>query len=228
MPRHARAIVTDIPYHIINRGNNKETIFLTNKDYKYFLNLIKEAKNKYICKIYSYIIMSNHFHLLLQVFNPENLAKFMKYISQKYAQYFNFFHNRTGILWENRFKSFPVSTDRYLLACTRYVETNCVRAGIINDVSSYPWSSYKAKVGLEPAGFVDFDPVYLSLGKDMKERQERYRQWINEPITNSEKELICKSINKGWALGDAEFKERIENLTGIKQWPGKVGRPLKI
>ena len=186
MPRIARNVTSDIPYHIIHRGNNRQKIFFCDDDYKYFLSLIKEARKKYRCKLYSYVLMSNHIHLLLE--SPrvsENLAKYIKLIAQKYAQYINKIHKRTGTLWEGRFKSSPVSKDNYLLACSRYIEMNPVRAGIVKEPKDYKWSSYRYKIGQEKADtLLDLDPLYMSLGKDAIERQKNYQKWF-KPDFNS-------------------------------------------
>src|SRR3989338_10471781 len=146
MPRIARNTISDIPYHVIHRGNNHQRIFFSDEDYKYFLSLLLEAKRKYQCRVYSYVLMPNHIHFLLESLrNPENLAKFIKLIAQKYAQYINKRHKRTGTLWEGRFKSLPVSKDNYLLACCRYIELNPVRAHVVKDPKEYMWSSYRLK-----------------------------------------------------------------------------------
>jgi REP element-mobilizing transposase RayT len=97
MPRIARNIIPDIPYHIIHRGNNRQKIFFNDTDYRFFLSLLKEAKKKYKCKLYAYVLMPNHFHLILE--SPqisENLAKYIKLLAQKYSKHINKEHKRTG------------------------------------------------------------------------------------------------------------------------------------
>jgi len=105
MPRVARNLISDVPYHIIHRGNNRQKIFFSEVDYKYFLSLMEEARGKYGCRLYSYVLMPNHIHFLLESFqNSENLAKYIKLIARKYSHHINKTYKRTGTLWEGRFK----------------------------------------------------------------------------------------------------------------------------
>ena len=216
MPRIARNTLPDIPYHVIHRGNNRQKIFFRDADYRYFLSLVKEAKKKHQCKIYSYVLMSNHIHFLLESFqHSENLAKFIKLIAQKYAQYINKSHKRTGTLWEGRFKSSPVSKDNYLLACSRYIELNPIRAKMARDPKDYKWSSYRFKVGeRENHALLDRDPLYIELGKDDAERQKEYEKWFKESVPREEWDIIRKAVNKGTVFGNIQFKKKLEKLLG--------------
>ena len=178
MARYARQTVADIPYHIINRGNNHQAIFFSTKDYQFFLRSVELAKEKYPCKIYSYVLMPNHIHLLLEsIKEAENLTYFMKQISQRHAQYINRNCRRTGTLWEGRFKSSPVSSDHYLLACSRYIEMNPVRAGIVKTPKEFEFSSYRAKIGqkeikwLDPKIDIDFKSSSILPFQGFLERQ---------------------------------------------------------
>lgn len=138
MGRYARQTIANTPYHIINRGNNHQPLYYCDDDYQFFFEAIEAAKEKYPCRICSFVLMTNHIHLLLEaVENGTNLAKFMKHIIQRHGQYLNKRHDRSGTLWEGRFKSSPIASDRYLLACSRYIEMNPVRAGIVKDPSDF-------------------------------------------------------------------------------------------
>lgn len=229
MPRVARDIVPDIPYHLIHRGNNRQRIFFSDADYDHFLSLMYEAKAKYPCKIYSYVLMPNHIHLLLESCqHSEYLAKFIKMIAQKYTQRINMSHERTGTLWEGRFKSAPVSKDSYLLTCNRYIELNPVRAKIVKDPKDYQWSSYRFKIGYrEKYLLIDMDPLYIDLGRNEAERQGNYKKWIAERIPSDEWDLIRKTVNKGGVFGNAQFKERLETMLGRRLDMKRQGRPEK-
>jgi putative transposase len=149
MGRYARGAIAGTPYHILNCGNNQQSIFFNDEDYAFFLDVISQAKQKYSCWIYSYVLMTNHFHLIAETgATGEGLAKFIKHISQRHGQYINRFQKRNGTLWEGRFKSNAVSTDQYMFACSRYIELNPVRAGIIENPEEYHYSSYRAKIGI--------------------------------------------------------------------------------
>lgn len=229
MPRTARNIISDIPYHIIHRGNNRQKIFFCDDDYRYFLSLMGEARKKYSCRLYSYVLMPNHIHFILESpQSSENLAKHIKLLAQKYSQHINKKHKRTGTLWEGKFKSSPISMDNYLLACSRYIEMNPVRAHIVKDPKDYIWSSYKYKIGREKNAIsLDLDPLYIDLGKDDKERQNNYQKWFKESIPSQEWDTIRKTTNKGGVFGNSYFKEKMEKLLGRSLDIRDRGRPKK-
>ena len=228
MGRYARQAIADIPYHITNRGNNHQSIFFCNDDYRFFLEAIERAKEEYPCRIFSFVLMTNHFHFLLESMEKdENLALFMKQVAQRYGQYINKKYTRTGTLWEGRFKSSPVSTDRYLLACSRYIEMNPVRAGIVGTPGEYHFSSYGAKTGSLEFPWLDRDPVYLSLGATEAERQKEYKKWFNESIPEGELPLIRESIRRNWPYGNEQFKKEVEDTLGRKFEIKRAGRKTK-
>jgi putative transposase len=229
MARHARQAIANIPYHIIHRGNNHQTIFFCKNDYQFFIHSLKLAKEKYPCKIYAFILMPNHIHLLLEPVQEDyNLANFMKHITQRYAQHVNKRYQRTGTLWEGRFKSSAISTDHYLLACSRYIEMNAVRAGIVELPEQYDFSSYKAKIGLKRFDFLDDDPLYFGLGKSESERQKKYQKWFKESISKNEWNMIREAIQRNWPYGNEKFQERIESTLGQKFEIKKAGRKPKM
>lgn len=230
MARYARKTIANIPYHIINRGNNHQPLFFRNDDYNFFLESLEIAKEKYPCKIYSFVLMTNHIHLLIEsIEDDKNLAYFMKHISQRYGQYINNHYNRSGTLWEGRFKSSPISTDSYLLGCSRYIEMNPVRAGIVKTPEDYFFSSCGAKTGLRRLKMLDYDPIYLALGNTEQERQDGYRRWVCESIIpEGEWEMIRGALQRNWAYGDKRFKEELETILGRRFELKKSGRKPKI
>jgi len=229
MARQGRKTVVNIPYHIINRGNNHQPIFFCADDYKFFLEPLESAKEKYPCRIYSFVLMTNHVHLLLEsVEDGQNIAYFMKHVAQKHGQYINRHYRRSGTLWEGRFKSSPISTDHYLLACSRYIEMNPVRAGISLAPDDYPYSSYGAKVGLRSLKILDYDPMYLALGDTKSARHEAYRRWFNESIPDMEWSEIRTAVRRNWAYGNDKFKGELESVLGRKFEVKKAGRKPKI
>jgi putative transposase len=231
MGRYARQTIADVPYHIINRGNNHQPIFFNDDDYHFFLESLELAKEKYPCKIYSFVFMTNHVHLILEpVSDNNNLAYFMKYISQKHGQYINKHYKRSGTLWEGRFKSSPISSDRYLLSCSRYIEMNPVRAGIVEKPDDYIFSSYGAKVGLglRELKCLDYDAFYNSLGNTTDERQIAYQRWFYESIPEAEWDLIREAVQRNWAYGNNRFKEQMEMALDRKFELKKAGRRPKM
>ncbi|MBW2544087.1 MAG: transposase [Deltaproteobacteria bacterium] len=225
MSRQARQIIADIPYHVMNRGNNHQQIFFDDDDYQFFLHALKLAKEQHPCKIYSFVLMTNHIHLLLEPIKEDQLlALFIKQITQRYGQYVNKKYQRTGTLWEGRFKSSPISTDHYLLACSRYIEMNPVRAGIVEKPEDYEYSSYGAKTGISNIDWLDRDFLYESFGKTGEERQIGYRTWFSESISQDEWKNIRESLMRNWPYGNALFTKEIEAVSGRTFKAKKRGR----
>ncbi len=225
MARKPRLFVTGIPNHVVQRGNNKNPIFFSNKDYFFFLEVLKEARSKYPCFIYGYCLMPNHFHLLIQPKAKHNISMLIKFLGAKYVRYINKIYKRSGTLWEGRFKSSLVDKERYFLACLRYIELNPVRAGIVNSPGLYQWSSYRfrARGILDP--ILDLDAWYFGLSSNPLERQAKYRKFVD--ALNSEKDfnLIREMTKKNGLIGGEEFRERLEKLIGIKLVFRPPGRP---
>ena len=145
MPRTARILLKGVCYHIINRGNQKQTIFLDNIDCEKYLDILRHYKRKYRFKLYGYCLMPNHIHLIIEIKDINDLAKIMQCITQTYTIWFNKKYTKTGRLWQNRFKSMVIQKDRYLLDCLRYIELNPIRAKIASFAEQYPWCSWKER-----------------------------------------------------------------------------------
>ena len=156
MPRGARIILNNVCYHIINRGNQKQEIFLGDPDFEKYLQLLKHFKKKYTFKIFGYCLMPNHIHIILEPKKPDNLASFMQGLTQTYTAWFNNKYKKAGHLWQGRFKSMVIQKDNYFIECVYYVEANPVRAGLVSSPTAYPWSSYKDRVFGNKRGLIDF------------------------------------------------------------------------
>jgi len=227
MARRLRLIVEDIPYHVIQRGNNRNPIFYSDQDYLFFLKVLKEAKLKHPCLVYSYCLMPNHFHLLVEPKEKENLCLLMKLIGAKYVRYVNKKYERTGTLWEGRFKSCLIDEELYFITCLHYIETNPLRAGIVNLPEHYRWSSYRFRAFGETNDVLDFDPWYNSLADNESERQINYRNFFQDSISDSVLNIIRDMTNKGGIVGRDNFKSQIEKITGKEIIFRLPGRPRK-
>lgn len=146
MPRGARVIVNNGCYHIITRGNQKQSIFLDTQDYQKYLRLLTKYKKRYKFKLYCFCLMPNHAHLIIKVESPPDLNKIMRGINLSYVLYFNYKYDKVGHLWQDRFKSRLIQKDSYLLDCIAYIENNPIRASLTSDIKEYPWSSYKFRI----------------------------------------------------------------------------------
>src|SRR4030042_7194784 len=146
MPRGTRILLDKVCYHNINRGNQKQNLFLEESDFEKYLQLLKHYKKKYTFKLFGYCLMPNHIHLILQPKQSEKLIKFMQGITQTYSIWFNKKYKKVGRLWQGRFKSMVVQKDNYFLECIYYIETNPVRANLVLSPLNYLWSSYRDRV----------------------------------------------------------------------------------
>ncbi len=227
MARKPRLFVPDVPYHIVQRGNNKTKIFLSEADYVFFLNVLKESKRKYPCFIYAYCLMDNHFHLLVKPEAKENVSLLMKLLGAKYVRYINKNYNRTGTLWEGRFKCLLIEEESYFLTCLHYIEMNPLRAGIVGLPSAYKWSSYRFRAFGEENDILDLDPWYKSLGHNAQMRQFNYRHLFENQILDQSLQRIREMTNKDGMMGSENFKQQIENILNRKIVFRTPGRPKK-
>ncbi len=228
MARRPRLFIAGMPYHIIQRGNNRIPIFSKEDDYLFFLELIREAKVKHSCRLYSYCLMTNHFHLLIEpVQEKENISLLIKLLGAKYVRYFNKKYKRSGTLWEGRFRGSLVDKEAYFLACLRYIEMNPVRANISRYPELYPWSSYRFRAFGEKSNILDLDPWYDSLGYNLEERQAKYRQFFQSLLPETTLKLIREMTNKNCIVGGIDFKTHIEHLTHREIIIRPIGRPRK-
>jgi len=155
MPRGTRIIVDNACYHVVNRGNQKQNIFLEDADYVKFLEILKFYKRKFWFKIYGYCLMPNHIHLLVQPKLPNDLRTFMQGLTQTYTIWFNKKYKKVGHLWQGRFKNMVVVKDEYFLNCVYYVEMNPLRKDIVNTPGDYLWSSYHSRIFGNKDGLLD-------------------------------------------------------------------------
>lgn len=228
VPREGRLVIIGCPHHVIQRGHNRQEVFTTNEDYRYYLDNLREWKERLGCRIYAFCLMSNHVHLVVDPGErEENLGLLMKRVAGRQTRFVNSREKRTGTLWEGRYKSSPVSTDEYLLSCCRYVELNPVRAGIVADPSDYWWSSYAGKVGGRWHDWLDYDSAYLGLGKNAAEREARYLQLALNKIDEGELELLRQSIQHGSLTGGNRFVEEVSARLGKRIELRGPGRPKK-
>jgi len=181
MPRKPRILLDGGYYHILTRGNDRRKIFRYKHDYNYFLKIIKLYLAKFQVNILHYCLMPNHIHLLIQVQRAEDLPKFMQAILQVYASYFRKKYNSVGFVFQNRYKSYLIEKESYLLECARYIERNPVRAKITSNILDYPWSSFSFYArGIDNGIIKTIDPLYPDLAKTELERKQRYQNHVLE------------------------------------------------
>ncbi len=128
MPRQPRFVLIGHPQHIIIRGNNRDPIFYADQDYQFYLDKLGQACEKHECELHAYVLMTNHVHLLITPHKKDGISKAMQMVGRYYVQYFNKTYQRTGTLWEGRYKATLIDSDHYALVCYRYIEMNPERS----------------------------------------------------------------------------------------------------
>jgi len=201
MARHQRLHATDLPVHIIQRGNNQQACFFAEDDYRFFLGRLEEYAARFECDLHAFVLMTNHVHLLLTPRLVRGASLLMKVLGQCYAQYINRTHGRSGTLWEGRFRSSLVQSQRYVLACYRYIEMNPVRACMVRHPREYPWSSYRSNAEGRQANCLAPHGEYLALGLDDESRRLAYLGLFRFELRSEVLRSIRKSAWGGHALG---------------------------
>lgn len=212
MARLPRFDLPGQPQHVIQRGNNRSVIFVADEDYQFYLEKLNAACQKYQCDLHSYVLMTNHVHLLMTPKIKGAISKIMQMLGRYYVQYFNHQYLRTGTLWEGRYKATLLDSEQYLLVCSRYIELNPVRAGMVKYPEDYPWSSFAFNALGKDNALLTPHPLYNALGADATERLIAYRALFEHQVFERTFEEIRDATNKAWVLGDNRFQDEVERL----------------
>lgn len=226
MARLPRLTLPGYPHHVIQRGNNRQPIFKTAVDREYLLGLLYDNARKFDVVVHGYVLMGNHFHLLVTPKTDAGLPGMMQAVGRSYVRYFNDLHERSGTLWEGRYRSTLIQTDRYLLACMAYMDLNPVRAGLVAEAGDYPWSSYACYGGLRIDKLITPHPQYWTLGNTPFAREAAYAELVRSGVSVSQQEALTRSVLSGWALGEPEFIAELQNKTIRRVHKLKAGRPF--
>ena len=226
MARLQRATPAGIPVHLLHRGNNRQACFKNNGDYSAFLWWLREYSEKFMVEIHAWALMENHYHLLCTPQVEDGLSLMVQALGRQYVRYFNRLNQRTGTLWEGRYRSCLVQPESYLLEMYRYIELNPVRAALASNPAEFNWSSYQINASGKPSALCKPHAEYLKLGETRAECAENYKLKCKSGLDEKKLEEIRKSINKGLAFGDERFKIEVEELTGRRQRALKSGRPV--
>lgn len=208
MARPLRLEAENTFYHLTNRGDGRKKIYASEYDNEKFLEYVLQAKKRFKFRLYAYVLMCNHYHLFVETLLP-NLSKIMHFINSSYTTYYNTKRNKSGHLFQGRYKSVVVDTDSYFLELTRYIHLNPVKAGIVKLPEEYKWSSYKAYLGKAEDKYIDREAI--------KERTDlwgrRYEDFVMTAI--DQKEDLFKDIYGGVLLGNTAFiKEKLKEMKG--------------
>ena len=216
MARPLRIEYPDAWYHVMNRGRRGEHIFSDDQDYIMFTALLKETAEMWNVRIAAYCLMPNHYHMLIQT--PDaNISRSMRHLNGVYTQRYNSRHKCDGQLFRGRYKSILVDTGSYLLQAVRYIHRNPLRAGLVNRLDAYKWSSHKGYLSIaDKWGWLHKNYILSLLSKNRKDWLRHYRKWVS---VADEDEVSQKISGKKWpvCIGPQAFIDRIKEKYGSKK-----------
>ena len=221
MPRIARAVATNVPHHVVLRGNDQQDVFHQLEDYQFYLSLLEIYLPKFNVEMLGFCLMTNHIHEILIPHEEDSLAKALCRIHSRYAQYVNLGLGRTGHLWQDRFYSCPLDAP-HLWTALSYVERNPVRAGMVAQAWDYPWSSATAHVtGQDSSGLLNMD-LWESTYTPV-----HWRESLEEDDDPAFRRRLWKATLRGRPCGSDSFIQEIETQLG-RQFRHSPTDPLKM
>ncbi|PBI85456.1 Transposase IS200 like protein [Variovorax boronicumulans] len=225
MARLPRLTLAGMPHHVIQRGNNRQPIFVDRADHEKLLGLLAENAVRFGIALHAYVLMDNHFHLLATPDSATGLPQFMQSVGRSYVRYFNDSHGRSGTLWEGRYRSTLIQTERYLLTCMAYIDLNPVRAGMVAEARDFPWSSHGHYAGLRQDRLLTPHPLYWELGNTPFAREAAYAELVRGGVRAADQQALTEATLRGWAAGDDGFLDRLQKSTERRVIKAKAGRP---
>ncbi|MGY0558027.1 transposase [Lysobacter sp. A421] len=225
--RRPRLELPGIPMHITHRGVNRGATFIDDEDHAAYFDALTIAATAHDVAVHGWVLMDNHVHLLVSAAVTGAVSRMIQSLGRRYVRAFNHKYARTGTLWEGRFRSCLVDSDRYLLTCLRYIELNPVRAGLAALPWEYRWSSVHANLGLQPCPLLQPHPSFIALGADAAIRVARYRAVLMEPLDQDQLNAVREHMRQERALGSPRFQAMLEKTLQRPVRVRSVGRPAK-
>ncbi|HYF21106.1 MAG TPA: transposase [Ramlibacter sp.] len=228
MARLPRLTLPGHPHHVIQRGNNRQRIFLDEADFRLMLALLSSQSREAGVAVHSYVLMDNHFHLLATPESEGGLPALMQSVGRSYVRHFNDRHGRTGTLWEGRYRSTLVQAERYLLACMVYIDLNPVRAGLVQAAADYAWSSYRHYAGIASDRLVTPHALLWALGNTPFAREQAYESLIAAGLPEETHRKMTEQTLRGWALGEPGYIQELQRHGARRPAPLPAGRRRRV
>jgi len=227
MARHARLQPAGWPQHILQRGHNGGDIFSDAEDRKRYLSDLLEAARAHDVAVHGYVLMQNHVHLLATPATEQGASQMMQALGRRYVVWFNRRHQRSGTLWEGRFRSHLVEPGAPFLACLRLIESNPLRQGLASGLLDYPWSSALHHLGHSRDPLISDHTSFWQLGNTPFEREAAHRRALEEGVSLAEIASLSSALRSGLPWGGAEFIQHMAEATGLSVTRRPRGRPRR-
>ncbi len=228
MARLPRLIVPHQPHHVIQQGNDRQRIFREPEDYQRFLGWLRESAREYKVAIHAYVLMPDQWQLLATPADTDGLAQAMQRVGRYYVPWFNAKYDRSGSLFQGRFKTSVVDAAAFFMQCSLYIECVPVRSQAAAEAAEYPWSSYAHHSGVQPDPMITDHALYWALGNTPFQREAAYKELAERQLSAAQLAVIEAAVLKGWPLGTDAFKAELQRKVTRQVLPAKRGRPFKI
>ena len=225
MARLPRLSVPGYPHHIVQRGNNRQPVFLSDADRQVFLDLLRDSASRHAVAVHAYVLMENHFHLLVTPSLSDSLGRFMQALGRAYVRCFNDRHGRTGTLWDGRYRAAVLQAETFLLPCMALLDLNPVRSGLVALPQDYLWSSHRHYAGMHVDKCLTPHPIVWGLGNTPFARETRYCELVQQGVPAQQQSALIDSALAGWALGSPEFVGRLQQTVPRRLSRASPGRP---
>lgn len=228
MARLPRLSIPDFVHHVVQRGNNRQAIFVDRDDYDFMLKLVEEQARACKVSVHAYVLMPDHFHLLLTPDSEGGVAQMLQAVGRRYVQAFNRRHGRSGTLWDGRYRS-TIVQDAWVLPSMVFLDLNPVRSGLVHQAQDYEWSSGSYWMGLRSDfAWLVAPAQYWSLGNTPFAREQAYVAQLRAGLGSSQVLQIANCVLKGWVLGDEVFVRVLQAQTERRLSPERPGRPRRL
>lgn len=228
MPRKRRFFLPDVPVHIVQRGHSRGAVFFEDSDFATYAHWLSESAKNYGVDVHAFVLMTNHVHLLATPKEAGSTSAFMQNIGRRYSPYSNRKYQRSGSVWEGRFKACLVQGPLYLLTVMAYIELNPVRAGMVELPGQYRWSSFHHNIGARTIDLVAEHPVYKGLAGSFDERTKEYAKLFQVALSDETIKHIRSCTQTGMPLANDRFKAEIEARLRVKLGEVGRGRPKRV
>jgi len=225
MARLPRISLADHPHHVVQRGNNRQAVFAADGDYEAMLELLRHESRQFGVAVHAYVLMPNHFHLLVTPASADALSPMMQAIGRRYVRGFNARHERSGTLWEGRYRSNLLQPEKYLLPCMAYFDLNPVRTRTTESAADYPWTSYRHYAGLRHDAWLAPHPQYWTLGNTPFAREAAYAELVRNGLNTVQVDQLTRSALGGWVLGDPDYVADLQKSVDRRLSIARPGRP---